>query len=270
MLKNSGIYHFLYPETVLSDFNYPVPAGVKIVSTFHQPPERYEKYLSKKENYRQLLNYRKTDYAIALGQEQVPLLRKLLQHDRIDVIPHGVDINFFKPGGNIETNEKLVLIVGNWMRDFVLARKVIEIFEERDKQVKFIVVTRESNRRYFEGLGNVSFFTGITDEELLGLYNKSRVLFLPLAGAIANNALLEALSCNLPVLVSDLPTLDYLAGTDGIYLFDNNNIDDTAAKLSQLLNESNQIKKKGTIRDFALQFRWENISDMVLNVYKRI
>jgi glycosyltransferase involved in cell wall biosynthesis len=39
------------------------------------------------------------------------------------------------------------------------------------------------------------------------LYNDSRLLFLPLIDATANNSLLEASACGVPVITSDLPAV---------------------------------------------------------------
>jgi glycosyltransferase involved in cell wall biosynthesis len=213
-----------------------------------------------------LINYRKTNIAIALGQEQVPILKKILGHDRINVIPHGVDTNYFKPNDHVEQNDKIVLIVGNWMRDFELARTLAEIFYTRDKDIKFIVVSLESNRFYFKDLKNVSFFSKINDDELLQLYNKAQILFLPLKGAIANNALLEAMSCNLPILISNIPTLHHFKSIEGIFFFDNK-IDEIVSKISQLIIDNSVIKKKGALREFAQQYSWEQIAELVQKEY---
>lgn len=50
----------------------------------------------------------------------------------------------------------------------------------------------------------------ISNEQLLYLYNNSRLLFLPLKDSTANNSLLEALACGVPVVATDLPGIkDY-------------------------------------------------------------
>ncbi len=57
----------------------------------------------------------------------------------------------------------------------------------------------------------VRWHTGISAEELRKLYQQASLLFLPLIDATANNALLEALACGLPVISTEVGgTHEYL------------------------------------------------------------
>src|SRR5206468_3316004 len=53
----------------------------------------------------------------------------------------------------------------------------------------------------------VTFHRRISDTALLNLYNDSRLLFLPLIDATANNSLMEASACGVPIITSDLPAV---------------------------------------------------------------
>ena len=61
---------------------------------------------------------------------------------------------------------------------------------------------KETNHGHFEKLHNLKLLSGIDDSELLNLYQTCGVLFLPLNGFTANNALLEGASCGCPVVVA--------------------------------------------------------------------
>ena len=58
----------------------------------------------------------------------------------------------------------------------------------------------------------------ITDEALRSHYQSADLLVLPLQDATANNALLEALACGLPVVASDLPAVSEYAPREAAVL----------------------------------------------------
>ena len=56
--------------------------------------------------------------------------------------------------------------------------------------------------------------SGLTDEQLREAYWSADVLFLPLIDATANNAVLEAMACGLPVISSDVGGVKEALGDD--------------------------------------------------------
>jgi glycosyltransferase involved in cell wall biosynthesis len=51
----------------------------------------------------------------------------------------------------------------------------------------------------------VHWHSGLSDEQLRELYRRADLLVLPLVDCTANNALLEAMACGVPILTTDLP-----------------------------------------------------------------
>jgi len=128
---------------------------------------------------------------------------------------HGVDTDFFSSTVEISKRPYRLLFVGNWLRDTQFFERVVSrlVSIAPDILIDMVYsVDKDINNPLFKlcKYPQVNIHRFIPDEALLRLYNHTRLLFLPLKDSSANNALLEGLSCGVPVVVTDLPgTRDY-------------------------------------------------------------
>ncbi len=268
-LQENSIVHYLYPENTLAFTPFNFPRTTSIVSTFHQPEEWFDG-LSKTGSGRKMMdNFRKSQVAIGLGSNQIPVLTKIFSSENVEFIPHGVDTEYFSPSF-VEKEARNILILGSWLRDFDMAAKVVAAFKSIDDKVKFTVISSPENERYFRNCDNVLFKKNISDFELLAEIQKSDLLFLPLNGAIANNALLECMSCGLPTVITKLDSIrDYVTEKEAIFV--NKNVDDSINALEFLLkNETIRKEKSTAARAKALSFDWHVIAEKTKNVYQKL
>ena len=137
----------------------------------------------------------------------------------------------------------------------------------------FCLVTNRENRKQF-GLtetANTIFVHGIPDPELRELYNRSRVLFLPLLDAVANNALLEGLSMEKQILVSDLPAARFYGADQVAYLDRDATIKTASNALSHLLDTSFLQESRLGIRKYAEEnFSWPRIAKAYQEEYSNL
>lgn len=193
LTHKNHILHFIYPENLLRFAGLFKGRSNSIVCTFHQLPKYYKpgRFHGK----------RSIDRIIVLSCDMVEPMQRAFPKTKVQYIPHGVDTEFFKPR-NPRGRTRSVLIVGNWMRNFEFANRVVQVLTQKDNSISVIVVTRKQNHGHFDKLDNVTLLSGIDDSELLNLYQTCGVLFLPLNGFTANNALLEGTSCGCPAVVA--------------------------------------------------------------------
>jgi glycosyltransferase involved in cell wall biosynthesis len=270
MEKHPGIYHFLYPENTLAFFDQPIPKGVTIVSSFHQPQQYWTDLRTEKGGLKMLENFSKTEVSIGLSKHQLTVIEKEVPGSRRYFVPHGVDVHYFKPGEH-RRESRSVLIVGSWLRDFEAARKVADEMNIVDPSVHFTVVTSASNAVYFENAQNVTFRSNISNEDLVDLYQRSTLLFLPLKGAVANNAMLEAAACGLPIISTfHHEILDYFNQEDLLF-FDKASHEDPefiAEKILEALNNSEELAKRSiNLRKNAELLSWEKIAERLDEIY---
>ena len=232
-----------------------------IVATFHQPPELLDRLIN-------LSIVRRIDHVIVLSPEQVSYFTQHLPADRVSMILHGVDTNFFRPADRKRTGTFRCLSVGSWMRDYDAILEVAQRLRSVP-QFEFQIVSRAVSNRPVPA--NVSVQSGIDDDSLRTLYQEADVLFLPVTSATANNAVLEGIACGLPVVSTDLASLrTYLPGQEAI-LLGGNDPGQLAEALLKLYHNPHLREEMGlAARQRALQLSWSSVAKQHESLYERL
>ena len=187
-------------------------SAIKTVATFHQPPEIAREVVNGE-------SLRWLDQVVLMSPSQLPFFRQFVSEEKLRVILHGVNTEFFRPATERPPKERISCItVGHHLRDW----KAFAAVALRMSEIDFHVVTIAKASRELPKLPNVRMHVRIDDAKLAELYRSADILFLPLSDSTANNALLEAMASGLPVVVSDIEAVrTYLGGGGGGVLVDN-------------------------------------------------
>jgi glycosyltransferase involved in cell wall biosynthesis len=208
LLGKIDVVHFLDGEhsgQFLPRWLRLVGSKVRAVATFHQPPNLLANLIDPD-------LVRHFDHIVLMSPSQRSYFDAKMSTEKVSVIRHGVDTDFFCPGVQDRRSGPLRCItVGHWLRDWRVFRSVAQ----RMPSLEFHVVTgRETGA---EDLSNVYRHQGLDDEALASLYRASDILFLPLEDSTANNALLEGIASGLPTITTDLASIrSYLSGNEAI------------------------------------------------------
>jgi glycosyltransferase involved in cell wall biosynthesis len=214
LLRKRCLFHILYADSDLWLLRRANKlTGNRLVASFHQPAsdlralgvvERVAKHL---------------DAVILVSETQRPYFEEFLPPDRIFVVHHGVDSDFFCPATTTNA-EPVCITVGSHLRDFETLRQAIRIVWASNPQMRFIAVgTRSDKKSYFPELDDprIQFLDRISDNQLLRAYQKASVAIFAFKEATANNAMVEAMACGLPVVATDSGGIsEYI--TDGVGL----------------------------------------------------
>lgn len=138
----------------------------------------------------------------------------------IHYIPNGVETDKFRPSQISSQAKFKVLFIGrlNYHKGFDILLKLIEIInhnEEFLKNIEFSIIGNGVLRHRAQDLEkryqNVEYLGQINHEALPGFYSLSSLLIMPSRWEGMPLVALEAQSCGLPIVVSDIPGLQEIA-----------------------------------------------------------
>ena len=267
----------------------------KVVGSVHFLPETMESSLKmpkiiKKLFYSYIVNmYKKMDYLVTVNPYFIESLKKYgIDEKKISYVPNFVDDkNFFpldcekkknlKKKFKLEENKFTILGVGQLQTrkgifDFLKIAQILKEFE-------FIWAGGFSFGRISDGYAEIKKYTknppknlrflGIVDRSKMNeIYNISDVMFLPSFEELFPMTILEAMSCNIPVLVRDLKIYEKI-------LFDfclkENNIENFIKTIKKLNSDKNFYKQSCEMSLKGHQFySSQNILKMWKKFYKKV
>jgi len=230
-----------------------------VVAMFHQTKSVLKDIISPK-------LVRNLDHIILMSSEQKEFFSNDIDEEKISVILHGIDTDYYQPDYAKRSNEKFKCVtVGHWLRDYDALEMVAASLLDKDF-IEFHIV---SNVRLKHDLRNIVIHKNISDRELLDLYQQANLLFMPFKDATANNAILEGMACGLPILTTDLIATREYAKDVGAFFVKNNNVEDFRQYLLALASDTGQSNQLGELsRRRALELSWPKITRQYESLYK--
>ena len=233
----------------------------KVMVTYHQPHDLLPS-LTRDEVIRQL------DFITVVSPEQMPYFLSVVGPQRVRSILHGIDIDYFRPETKQDSKYFRCITVGHYLRDFNVFKEVADRLKSH-REIEFhLVSSRVSGLEKGE---NIILHRNIDDDQLLSLYKRSDVLFLPLLNSTANNSLLEGIACGLPVVSTRLNSVkSYLSGEEGVLVEDSNPEGFSQAILFLLNNPIQRAAMGREARKRAKELDWRNIAPQYGVVYSHL
>ena len=147
-------------------------------------------------------------------------------------------------------------MVGNWLRNFGFADQVFGRLLREDSELEVHVVASRDNLKVFRSHDRLHLHCGISDEELLLRYRSASLLFLPLDGFVANNAVFETAAVGCPLVIASDQVGSQFPTT--VMECKPLNEDIAVRRIRELLDEPDQFG--GLRRDWVVQrYDWRKI-----------
>ncbi|MCB1342347.1 MAG: glycosyltransferase [Pseudooceanicola sp.] len=135
----------------------------------------------------------------AVAEHQADWLRAMVPGVPVVSVPHGIDTDYFCPApAERAAGPFRMVAVGHWLRDYGLAFAALDRLAAEGIALDYRVVSHATNLPPLPGY--VTLRSGISEDDLRQEYREADLVFMPLAAATANNALLEGMACGTPVM----------------------------------------------------------------------
>ena len=247
--------------------------NIKFISTAHQPPSWWENIGRNPEIVNSL------DYLITMSRNQAEFFEQFIP-GKVEFIPHAVDTNFFKPlDGQRNLSNPRCVFCGTWLRDFETLQNIIEMVLSINKSIRFdIIIPNITKNKSIDTIKNISshnevnILSDLSNEQLLKTYQEATMLVLPILDATANNALLESISCGLPVVSNNVGGIPDYVNDDFAHLHETGDVDSFVESIFKIIEDEDcHYMMSKSARNYAENnLSFNKIVNQTLNTYNKI
>lgn len=216
-------------------------------------------------------------YVTTVSSSVANELVKYYQIENPIVVGNGVDEKRFHPLKQKQEDDPYLLYVGRL--DY--RKGILDLLEAallmKNRNIRLLIAGEGPLRRLIEDhiskneLQNVTLLGQVSGDELITLYQNAMIFVFPSHYEGLPTVLLEAMSCGLPVVVSNIPAHeDVVENFENGLFAEKGSPEDIYNKINVLINDESLRQELGknaqkTIED---KFTWDTICDKFEDVYR--
>ena len=219
--------------------------------------------------------WKRADKVVAMSDSDRKSMISLVPNLKIDIVPNGIDVEYFSKEKLEVKGRPKVLYVGNfkWLQNVEAAQVLLrEVFPKILKKVpdaKLWIVGQYIPDEIKAKAGkDIQITEAIPD--MRDAYLNSSVLVTPIKGPGGTRLkILEAMASALPVVTTSVGA-EGLNVVNGKHALISDNMDRLAELAAEVIKDKKMAKKLGdSAREFVIEnYRWQISADRLDNIYK--
>ncbi len=203
--------------------------------------------------------------------------------EKISIIPNGVDTEEFQPQPELRPAGKFVITPGasrlTERKGLNYLIEAVKLIEKKYPQVELKIMGDGNAKEQLEAQvkelaleERVEFIGRVPREKTTAYYQAASVFVLPSLNEGMSNALLEAISCGLPVIVTDTGgTSELITDGEGGFIVEAKNSEQIAERLSRLIEDEALREKMGAVnRRKAEEMSWTSVAQQYAELYQKV
>jgi len=214
--------------------------------------------------------------------EKNKLIKINIPSDKIEIIHNGVNSDIFKPIDNKNKSNNILNIL--WIGRFVKGKGLIyliyaiKLLSDNNLDFHLTMIGEGPDKlriinmiAKFNLSNRVSILNYVSNIDISSYYQNSDIFVLPSLEEGIPRTILEAMSCGIPVLCSDLPQLIELIDKCG-FVFPKKDYISLAKKIKIIINNPSLAKKMGKNgrKKILKYYSWDDTVKRTLKLYEQI
>jgi len=201
------------------------------------------------------LAYKNADAIIASSFEDKKYIEKRykIHPEKVNYIPNYIDTDLFSPNVLIPVKHNRILTVAKLEKQKNLENLIEAV---RGLDIKLTIVGQGSLEKELKKVApvNVEFITRVSNNDLPKEINKSQLFILPSNFEGCPKALLEAMSCGVPVIGADVVGINNIIKDKENGYLCKTSTESIRKKIKEVLAEKNPVSGRETIiKEFSLK-----------------
>lgn len=220
--------------------------------------------------------WRKARMVVAMSDDDKAKMLELVPNLEVDVVPNGVDIDFFTKKLKLpKRNYKRLLFVGNfnWLQNreaaIILIRRIWPLIKKKLPDSKLWIVGREPTAEIKELAGSDIVVSGDV-EDIRVPYQDSDLLIAPIFGGGGTRyKILEAMASGLPVVTTEIGIAG-LGAVNNVHALITDNEEKLAEYAVEVIKNTKkaQLIAKNAKKLVFDNFEWHSLSDKLDRIYE--
>jgi glycosyltransferase involved in cell wall biosynthesis len=262
----NAYFHFIWGDEIVCR----LARSNRAIFTVHQPHEKWDQKTW--DGLQNAVGF------VGMAEREVELVRNRFPEITAEFIPHGVDIDFWKPdpAEGHSVRQPVVCAVGRYMRNYeMMLRVAVQLLQARPNLVFRWLVNPDfdlpANVRAGLPADRFEVVRNLAPEALRSFYRKSSAMFMPYDNVTASNAIVEAMSTGTPIVTTDVGGMRSYVG-EGTTLVNNNDDHAAIGAIGRLLDDDAfRAEESVASRSFAQRtFAWPLIVERHAKFYETV